>query len=141
ISHASPRAAAEILELSSVPVYASHSNCRALRNDPRNIDDGLLAALGRRGGVVGVSFHVPHVKKGGASIKDVAAHMARIEAVAGPWTAAVGADYDGRIRTASGLDDASLLQALPGALAAAGFSDAGIAGAMYKNFLDYWKRT
>ena len=57
LSHAGERSFFDALEVSSKPVLASHSGCRALHDHPRNLTDEQLAALGQAGGVVGIVFH------------------------------------------------------------------------------------
>ena len=57
VSHAGERSFYDALEVSSRPVLASHSGCRALHDHPRNLTDAQLAALGQAGGVVGIVFH------------------------------------------------------------------------------------
>ncbi len=52
ISHASKAAALQAMEVSTAPVIASHSGCRAVCDHSRNLDDETLRALKRNGGVV-----------------------------------------------------------------------------------------
>ena len=54
-SHASDAVLAELLERSRTPVVLSHSGCKAVFDHPRNIDDGLLRALARQGGVIQIN--------------------------------------------------------------------------------------
>ena len=56
LSHAGERTFYDALEVSSQPLMASHSACRALSDHPRNLDDGQLRALAANGGVLGVVF-------------------------------------------------------------------------------------
>ena len=42
ISHVSDKTFADVLELTTVPVIASHSSCRAISNHPRNMTDDML---------------------------------------------------------------------------------------------------
>ncbi len=59
LSHLSDRATDEILSLARGPVIASHSNCRALLNDPanqRHLRDETIREIGRRGGVIGLNL-------------------------------------------------------------------------------------
>lgn len=56
VSHAGRRAFFDSLETTSVPVIASHSNCKAIYEHQRNLDDEQLRALAQNGGVVGVVF-------------------------------------------------------------------------------------
>ncbi len=63
VSHISDSAFYEVLQLSSKPVIASHSNARALCNHPRNLSDAMLKALSAKGGVVQVCLLSDYVKK------------------------------------------------------------------------------
>lgn len=63
VSHASDSAFYDVLELSSVPVIASHSCARALCDHPRNLSDDMLRALAENGGVVQMCILSDYVKK------------------------------------------------------------------------------
>jgi len=63
VSHATDEALWEILDVTNGPVIASHSNCRALCDMPRNLTDGQIRALGERGGVIGVHFSAGFIEK------------------------------------------------------------------------------
>jgi membrane dipeptidase len=56
ISHVSDKTFYDVLGVTTKPVIASHSSCRALSDVPRNMTDDMLRALARNGGVVGVNF-------------------------------------------------------------------------------------
>ena len=56
ISHVADKTFWDALEVSSAPVFASHSSCRALSNAPRNMTDDMIRALARKGGVVDINF-------------------------------------------------------------------------------------
>ena len=56
VSHVSDKTFYDALEVTTKPVIASHSSCRALSNVPRNMSDDMLRALAKNGGVVGVNF-------------------------------------------------------------------------------------
>jgi len=51
LAHASKRTAIEAAEASSKPVIVSHANVRAIVDSPRNVDDEVLEALHRNGGL------------------------------------------------------------------------------------------
>jgi len=57
LSHLSDAAVRDILAVSSAPVFASHSCCRALCDNPRNLPDDLIRDIARAGGVVQVNFY------------------------------------------------------------------------------------
>jgi membrane dipeptidase len=56
VSHTADSTLRDVLEVSSAPVMASHSGCRALADHPRNIPDELIRGIAERGGVVHVLF-------------------------------------------------------------------------------------
>ena len=58
ISHVSDKTFYDALEVSEVPLIASHSSCRALCNSPRNMTDDMIRALAAKGGVIQINYHV-----------------------------------------------------------------------------------
>jgi membrane dipeptidase len=56
ISHVSDKAFFDAIAVTTKPVIASHSSCRALSEFPRNMTDDMLRAVGSNGGVVGINF-------------------------------------------------------------------------------------
>ncbi len=62
VSHISDNAFFDVLEQSSVPVIASHSNARAVCDNPRNLTDAMLRAIADKNGVVQVCVLSAYVK-------------------------------------------------------------------------------
>jgi membrane dipeptidase len=58
ISHVSDKTFADVLETSKAPVVASHSDCRAICDAPRNMSDDMIRALAAKGGVIQINYHV-----------------------------------------------------------------------------------
>jgi membrane dipeptidase len=58
ISHVSDKTFADVLTVSRAPVFASHSNCRAICDAPRNMTDDMIRALAAKGGVIQINYHV-----------------------------------------------------------------------------------
>lgn len=56
VSHLSDAGFFHALEVSSTPIVATHSNCRALYNHPRNLSDAQLKAIAAQGGVAGMHY-------------------------------------------------------------------------------------
>jgi membrane dipeptidase len=52
VSHVSDAAVLHVLEVSRIPVVASHSSARALCDHPRNLPDALVREIARKDGVV-----------------------------------------------------------------------------------------
>lgn len=63
VSHISDSSFYDVLELMDVPVIASHSNARALCNNPRNLTDEMLQALAENNGVIQVCLLSAYVKE------------------------------------------------------------------------------
>ena len=56
ISHVADKTFWDALEVSKAPIFASHSSCRAISPTPRNMTDEMIAALGKKRGVVQINF-------------------------------------------------------------------------------------
>lgn len=63
VSHVADSTFYDALALSKAPVIASHSNCRALCDFPRNMTDDMIRAIAAKGGVVQVNFVSDYLKK------------------------------------------------------------------------------
>ena len=79
VSHVSDKTFYDALAVSSKPVIASHSSCRALADFPRNMSDDMLRALAKNGGVVGVNFYSAFLNQKDAELarQMIAAHNNR----------------------------------------------------------------
>jgi membrane dipeptidase len=53
VSHASDEAISQAIDISTVPVVATHHGLRAINDIPRNMPDALLRKLAAKGGVIG----------------------------------------------------------------------------------------
>ena len=62
ISHASDKSFFDILQASRAPIFASHSCCRALCDNPRNLTDDMIRALAKKGGVLQMCFLSGYLK-------------------------------------------------------------------------------
>lgn len=62
VSHISDKAFYDVLEITKAPIIASHSNARAICDNPRNLDDDMLHALAKNGGVIQLSILSSYVK-------------------------------------------------------------------------------
>ena len=57
VSHVSDKTFWDALEISRAPIFASHSDSRALANAPRNMTDEMIVALAKKGGMVNINFN------------------------------------------------------------------------------------
>ena len=63
VSHASDKTVEDVLDVTSAPFMASHSNARALCDIPRNLPDELIKEIADRNGYIGVNFFPVFLKK------------------------------------------------------------------------------
>jgi len=124
VSHISDKSFYDVMALSTAPVIASHSCSRALCNVPRNMDDDMLRALAKNGGVIQMCFLSAYVKDksaGMASVSDVVDHIDHIVKVAGINHVGIGTDFDGG-GGVSGCQDVSQMKNITRELLKRGYS-------------------
>lgn len=56
LAHVSDKTFWDVLEVSSAPVFSSHSSCRAISNVTRNMTDEMIVALAKKGGQININF-------------------------------------------------------------------------------------
>lgn len=96
LSHGGEKSFYDALEISTMPLVCSHSNCKALCDVPRNLTDDQLRALARKGGVAHVTLYHGFLRKEGeTSILDVMQHLEHAIQVMGIDHVGLGTDFDG----------------------------------------------
>lgn len=141
LSHLSDEGADELLDLTHGPVIASHSNCRALVGDnQRHIADRHIAAVGARGGAVGLNLFAKFLRSDRRpTIADCVLQIERVAEIMGHCRGiALGSDMDGGFDASQlpeGLDHPSRLGALADALSDRGFSDAEVQRFAHDNWM------
>ncbi|HET6701846.1 MAG TPA: membrane dipeptidase [Gemmatimonadaceae bacterium] len=93
VSHLAAPGVAEVVALSPHPVFASHSNARALRDHRRNLTDEQLRLVVSTGGIVGVNFHPSFLADGDATVAHLADQIEHIASVVGAEHVALGPDF------------------------------------------------
>lgn len=97
LSHTGEETVADVLELSTQPVIASHSSARALCDHPRNLTDDQIRAIARKGGVVQICLYAGFIHQDDqqASLLDAVEHIEHIIRIAGIEHVGIGSDFDG----------------------------------------------
>lgn len=95
VSHLNERSFWDVIGLEGGVVIASHSNCRALCDVPRNLTDDQLRAIRDTGGVVGLNAHYAfvHRERERQSVETLALHAARMAEVMGVEHVCCGFDF------------------------------------------------
>jgi len=139
VSHLNDAGFWDVIECSTQPVVASHSNCRALCPVPRNLTDEQIRALAAKGGLLGINFHVGFLRAGAerpedVSLGDVIAHIDHVAELVGVDYVAFGSDFDGATMPRD-LPDVAALPRLVEALLRHGYDDAAVSKICYENWL------
>ncbi|MDD3346262.1 membrane dipeptidase [Oscillibacter sp.] len=95
VSHLNDGGFGDVCRLARGPVIASHSNCRALCDVPRNLTDDQLRAIRDTGGVVGLNVYHGFVHKDPAlrTARTLALHAVHMAEVMGVEHVACGFDF------------------------------------------------
>jgi membrane dipeptidase len=95
VSHMNEAGFWDVLDMTGRPVIASHSNCRALADTPRNLTDAQIAALAKHGGVMGMNaisaFVGDDSRKRG--VDDLLDHVDHIVKLVGIDHVGIGLDF------------------------------------------------
>ena len=148
VSHLSDRSMEALFEATDRPVMASHSNCRALLNDPanqRHLRDESIREIVRRGGVIGLNLcrnfipPQPYAKTDPRpTIDQAVAHVEHICEIAGHRRAVgLGSDMDGGFGAndlPEGIERPMDLRRLTDALERRGWSEQEVDGFAHGNF-------
>ena len=93
VSHLSLAGTDHVLEITSRPVIASHSNARALLDHHRNLPDDRLTAIASTGGVIGVNFFWAFLAEASPKLSHIVDQVERIAEVAGIDHVGLGPDF------------------------------------------------
>jgi len=129
ISHLAPAGVRDVLEMSSQPVIASHSNAHAVCAHRRNLTDEQLVALAKNGGVVCVTFVPAFIttEGKGATLEKLLDHIDHIVRAIGIDHVGIGSDFDGfGPSAAEGLQDVTCLPGITVGLVERGYSEDGV---------------
>lgn len=142
LSHLADESAWELLDRTEGPVIASHSNARALMDgtDQRHLSDELIAAIGARGGVVGLNLYQRFLTlEDSVSPEATIGHVLHAAEVMGRRDGVgLGSDADGGFGAdglPEGVDRPADYLHLAEALRSAGWTDDEVAGFASANWL------
>ncbi len=96
VSHLSDKAFWDLVDITSAPFIASHSNSRAVCPHSRNLTDEQFKVIRNLGGVVGLNLYAPFLRQTGeADFSDVKRHLDHWIALGGENYISLGGDLDG----------------------------------------------
>jgi membrane dipeptidase len=139
----------------SGPVWASHHNCRALVNDPRQLSDDQIRAVAERGGIIGLAMDtwmiVPGWEKrvttpeaSGVCLNDALKHLDHICQLLGNADhVGIGTDLDGGFgaeQSPKDLHSIADIAKIPRLLRERGFSELDVGKVAHGNFIDLLRK-
>jgi membrane dipeptidase len=94
VSHAGERTSLDAIEKSAAPVIFSHSGCKAVYDNPRNITDEQIRACAASGGVVGIvglTEFLGDATQG--TMQQLLRHITHVSKLVGAAHVGIGFDY------------------------------------------------
>jgi len=134
VSHLCDRSRRDLLML-GLRTVATHCNCRAVHDFPRNLPDDDIREIAASGGVVGITF-VPDFLSKNASLQTIADHLEHIVELTGISHAGFGSDFDGVPNLPVGMKDCTSWPDILEVLDKRGWSSDDIASVAGNN----WRR-
>ena len=153
VSHSSDETFWDVLEVTRVPIMASHSSVRALVDNPRNLTDDMLRAIARNGGIAMINFGgsfldprkstrwkiawdmLTHFGPSPVGLDLLLDHIDHAVAVAGIDHVGLGSDFDGTLFLPEGAEDVSGFSRIAEGLADRGYTVADMRKILGENIL------
>lgn len=155
VTHLCDEGFTDALRIFNGPVWASHSNCRAIANWSRQLNDDQIKELIRRQAVIGVAFDAVMMVDGwirgksqpgefGLRISKICDHIDHICQLAGNANhVGIGSDLDGGFgteQTPLDLDSIADVAKVGALLAGRGYREVEIEGILHGNFISFLRR-
>ena len=140
VSHISDEAFWDIMDITSKPIIASHSNSRAVWNHPRNITDEMYLAICKTGGTTGINLYSDFLGNN-PSIDTVCDHILHFLEIAGTDKhISLGSDFDGIDAMPEGISGIQDYPKLADRLLALGLSETTVENIFWNNALGVIER-
>jgi len=139
----------QLLEISTGPLMASHSNCRAFVPTDRQLSDDMVRAIAARGGVIGINFFdkflIPpdDYGKRRATLVDVMRHLRHMcDLIGDARHVGIGTDMDGglgREQIPVEIRTSADLPRVADAMCSFGFADEDVRNILGQNWLRFFR--
>jgi membrane dipeptidase len=149
-SHLAEQSFWQLLDVSSGPVMASHSNCREIVPGDRQLSDEMIRAIANRGGIIGINFYDKFLippngqNKRRATLNDVTTHIKHMcDLIGNANHVGLGTDMDGglgREQIPIEIETSADLPRVAEALSSEGFNDKDTANIVGNNWTNYFAR-
>lgn len=143
VSHIAPAGFWDVMETSTKPIIATHSNAKALCGHPRNLDDKQILALNENKGLIGITFAGQFLEEdyNKACIESVYRHIDyMLNLMGNDDHVGFGSDFDGISHPPYNIKGIQDYKPLIEYLSSRGYSDTTIAKITHRNVLDLLQR-
>ena len=134
VSHLSDPGFWDVIEVSTRPIIATHSNSRSVFFDTRNLTDAQFTAIIKKNGVAGLNMYAGFLGEA-PDIDTVIAHLERFLSLGGERNVALGGDWDGCTRLPEGIGGIQDMDKLYEALLRRNYSEELVRGLFYTNLM------
>ena len=151
ISHLAEEAFWQALQLFPGRIIATHANCRALIDTPRQLSDDMIRAIADRDGVIGLVCYNRFLacaekqeRKDDVPLRALLPHIEHLARLVGLHRVALGSDMDGgfgREMIPWELDSIADLRKIADMLHDTGYAQEAIDGMMKENWLRFLRET
>lgn len=135
LSHLNDKSFYKAVEISDYPI-ATHSNCRAVCDVPRNLTDDKLKLISEKGGIIGLCFYPEFL--GGAVFLKLYENIYHMLEMGLENNIAIGSDFDGA-KMDNALSDITKIPRLYGNLYEKGIPKDILDKIFYKNAENYFE--
>lgn len=135
VSHLSDPGFWDVIDLARKPIFASHSNSRAVCSHTRNLTDEQFKALIKNGGVAGLNMCDEFVGEESTTIDTLAAHVEHWFGLGGERNVSLGGDWDGISGMPDGIRGIQDIEKLAERLLRMNYSEEKVNGIFYQNLM------
>lgn len=140
VSHISDAAFWDIMEITTAPIIASHSNSRTVWNVSRNLTDEMFMAICKTGGVAGINLYT-HFLGNEANLHTVCEHIQHFLSLDPDGKhVALGGDLDGCEELPAGFTGVQDYQKLAQCLLSRGVNETTVYDVFWNNAFGVMKR-
>lgn len=134
VSHLSDPGFWDVMDLAKKPIFASHSNSRAVCPHTRNLTDEQFGALIKNGGVTGLNMCDEFVGET-PTIDTVVAHVEHWFGLGGENNVSLGGDWDGISGMPAGIQGIQDIEKLAERLLQMNYNEDKVKGIFYRNLM------
>lgn len=141
VSHLNEPGFWDAMQLSELPIMASHSNAKKVCGHRRNLNDEQILALRDAGGFIGINYLDAFLTDGDhATIDDVVRHVDHFASLGALGILGLGSDFDGIDKGPDGVEGPQDVPKILEALLKAGYSEQQVKGIAFDNLAEYVKK-